>query len=67
MAREQSTEFWYEGKAYDISFISLPNIDDLVITEAQVYVAALTSGAVDSTRRVDRTTRDYLVRYGVSR
>jgi hypothetical protein len=67
MKSQSITEIFYNGEIYEIALIDGPNIDDVLIAEAQVQARMISTGEKDASRRVDRAMRDYLVRLGVER
>jgi hypothetical protein len=56
-----------DGKVFKASIIEDPNIDDVLIAEAEVQAQGISSGVVDVSRRVDRGVREILLRFGVQR
>jgi hypothetical protein len=56
-----------DGKPYTVKLIQNPTIDDVLISEAQIYAGSLSSGISSEDHRVDRSVRDYLIRLSVER
>lgn len=68
MTRQTATsDIYVDGKTYKVSVIENPNVDDVLITEAQIHARAVSTGESVADRRVERSLRDYLVRFGVGR
>lgn len=63
--RKEFTEQLIVGKQiYTITLLDHPLIDDVVITEAMIKAESIVSGVEDTTRRVDRSIRDLLIKLG---
>lgn len=56
-----------KNKPVTIQLINNPLIDDVVVTEAKVYLYGLESGTVDTSRRVERGLRDFFIKIGVEK
>lgn len=55
------------GRPVIVRLINNPTIDDVISTEARVQAYSLESGKVDTTRRVSRGLRDFLIQIGVEK
>jgi Trk K+ transport system NAD-binding subunit len=65
MRKVTTTDIVKDGQLYKLSLIESPNIDDVITSEAQVQAYMIATASVDDTRRVDRTLREILMRFGV--
>jgi hypothetical protein len=64
---ELSEKIIVNNSIYTVTVLDHPLIDDVVISEAMIRAEAIVSGNEDTTRRVDRSIRDFLVRLGVEK
>lgn len=55
-----------DGRPYRVRLIHNPIIDDVVVTEAQLFANELVNGPGEE-RRVAREIRDFFIRLGVER
>lgn len=59
--------FLVDGKPVLIKLVNNPTIDDIMNSEARVQATGVERGSIDSSRRVSRELRDFLIRLGVER
>lgn len=62
-----SQDITVNGKTLRATLISDPNIDDVVIAEAETQAFAILTNGDLTTHRVSRDVRDLLLRFGVQR
>jgi len=55
------------GSVYNVKLIENPTIDDILVTEAKIYAYSMATSTVDTTRRVGRDIRNFLINIGVER
>lgn len=56
-----------DGASVKATLITDPNIDDVLIAEAQAFAYNVVSGTSEPDRKVDRSIREMLLRFGVQR
>lgn len=53
------------NQVYTITVFDHPLIEDVVVAEAKIKAESIVSGVDDSSRRVDRSIRNLLIKLGV--
>lgn len=61
-----TTQATSDGQVYKVRLIENPTVDDVLNTEAKIYAFSMATGDIDTTRRVGRDVRNFLIRIGVT-
>lgn len=67
MRQTTTREIYEDGKLYRATLIEDPNVDDVLIAEAEAQAHFVRTGTEEPERRVGRDVREILLRFGVQR
>lgn len=65
--QEVTTEIVVEGKSVTLQTLSHITVDDILAVEMKIAAYEVENGVIDTTRRVGRDVRDYIILTGVER